>query len=95
MLVGKVLHVIVLLGLPGVLHGWQAAAAGLAGYHIALSLLLSTVFVVSHNVPEAKPLDPGPTKVDVSDSQPRCCFVKARPPVFNIQCCASFCRTIF
>lgn len=52
-----------LMGLPGVLHGWQTAVAGLAGYHIALSLLLSTLFAINHNVPEAKPLEPGPTMV--------------------------------
>jgi hypothetical protein len=54
-LVGKLCHYGLLLGLPALLHGWPAALAGAAGYSINLSILLALMFFVSHNVPENKP----------------------------------------
>jgi hypothetical protein len=58
---GKVLHYALLLLLPYAAHGSAAAvAAGAAGYSITLSIILATVFFVSHNVPQSKPLPAGP-----------------------------------
>ena len=83
---GKLVHYLLLFGLPWVLHGPAAALIGAASYYatqvcdagfcfcgasvpvphsycFALQgLVLASTFAVSHNVPESKPLDAGPTQ---------------------------------
>lgn len=51
--------------LPWLLHGPQAALIGGLAYAITQSIVLSATFAVSHNVPESKPLDAGQTQVCV------------------------------
>lgn len=60
---GKLAHYGLLLGLPAFLHGPTAALIGTAAYTLAQSVVLSTTFAVSHNVPESKPLEEGPAQV--------------------------------
>jgi hypothetical protein len=48
--VGKVLHVGLLLLLPAALHGLWRAVTAAAAYSVSLSLLLALMFFVSHNV---------------------------------------------
>lgn len=52
--------------LPWLLHGPQAAALGGLAYAVTQSIVLSATFAVSHNVPESKPLDAGQTQVGSS-----------------------------
>jgi hypothetical protein len=54
---GKLAHYGLLLGLPWALHGPAAALTGAIAYSITQSVVLSATFAVSHNVPETKPLD--------------------------------------
>eukprot|EP00879_Flechtneria_rotunda_P004166 GHRR01004414.1.p1 GENE.GHRR01004414.1~~GHRR01004414.1.p1 ORF type:complete len:283 (+),score=76.58 GHRR01004414.1:1105-1953(+) len=61
-LAGKAAHYGLLLGLPALLHGPAATLIGAAAYTVTQSILLSTTFAVSHNVPESKPLHGGPTQ---------------------------------
>lgn len=62
-LLGKAAHYFLLLSLPIALHGPAAAFAGAAAYTLTQSIVLASTFAVSHNVPESKPLDAGPTQV--------------------------------
>jgi fatty acid desaturase (delta-4 desaturase) len=62
-LLGKLAHYTLLAGLPLLLHGPQAALIGAAAYTLTQSIVLSATFAVSHNVPESKPLQEGPTQV--------------------------------
>jgi hypothetical protein len=62
-LLGKLAHYTLLAGLPLLLHGPQAALIGAAAYTLTQSIVLSATFAVSHNVPESKPLEEGPTQV--------------------------------
>ncbi|KAF8070962.1 acyl-lipid (7-3)-desaturase [Scenedesmus sp. PABB004] len=64
-LAGKLAHYGLLLGLPALLHGPVAALVGAAAYNVAQSIVLSTTFAVSHNVPESKPLDDGPAQASL------------------------------
>lgn len=57
MVLGKLAHYGLLLGLPWALHGPAAALTGAIAYSITQSVVLSATFAVSHNVPETKPLD--------------------------------------
>jgi fatty acid desaturase (delta-4 desaturase) len=66
-LLGKVAHYGLLAGLPLLLHGPQAALIGAAAYTLTQSIVLSATFAVSHNVPESKPLQEGPTQVRMGD----------------------------
>lgn len=63
---GKLAHYGLLLGLPALLHGPVAALVGTAAYTVAQSIVLSTTFAVSHNVPESKPLEEGPAQVSLA-----------------------------
>lgn len=58
-ILGKLAHYGLLLGLPWALHGGEAALTGAAAYSVTQSIVLAATFAVSHNVPEAKPLDEG------------------------------------
>lgn len=60
--VGKMLFYWLLLAMPALLHGPEAALWGAAGYVTVQSIVLSSTFAVSHNIPEAKPLDANPTR---------------------------------
>jgi fatty acid desaturase (delta-4 desaturase) len=60
-IIGKFIHYGLLLGLPWLVHGGEAAIQGTIAYSIAQSIVLAATFAVSHNVPESKPLDAGPT----------------------------------
>lgn len=60
---GKLAHYGLLLVVPWLLHGPQAALVGGLAYSITQSIVLSATFAVSHNVPESKPLDQGQTQV--------------------------------
>jgi fatty acid desaturase (delta-4 desaturase) len=59
---GKLAHYSLLLGVPFVLHGPSAMFAGVAAYTFMQSIVLASTFAVSHNVAEAKPLAAGPTR---------------------------------
>lgn len=58
-MLGKVIHYVLVLVVPWVLHGPWATLAGAAGYSTTLSIILAMVFFVSHNVPQSKPLPAG------------------------------------
>ncbi|KAL4444962.1 hypothetical protein ABPG77_004012 [Micractinium sp. CCAP 211/92] len=58
---GKLAHYGLLLGLPWALHGSEPALWGAAAYAVTQSIVLASTFAVSHNVPESKPLGEGPT----------------------------------
>lgn len=60
---GKLAHYGLLLVVPWLLHGPQAALVGGLAYSITQSIVLSATFAVSHNVPESKPLDQGQAQV--------------------------------
>jgi hypothetical protein len=80
---GKAAHYALLLGLPIALHGPMAALVGAAAYTVAQSVVLSTTFAVSHNVPESKPLQEGPTQVwiFIASRAAGCCA-----PVLHVEC---------
>lgn len=59
LLLGKALHFLLLLLLPRAAHGSLAALLGAAGYSTTMSIILATVFFVSHNVEASKPLEAG------------------------------------
>lgn len=59
---GKLVHYSLLWAIPIALHGGAAALSGAVAYMATHSIVLAATFAVSHNVPEAKPLDPGPTQ---------------------------------
>lgn len=59
---GKLVHYALLFGVPFFLHGGAAALIGAASYYFAQGIVLASTFAVSHNVPETKPVDPGPTQ---------------------------------
>jgi len=60
--VGKVVHYLLLFGIPWLLHGPAAALIGAAAYYATQGVVLASTFAVSHNVPESKPLLAGPAK---------------------------------
>ncbi|GLC37938.1 hypothetical protein PLESTF_000608400 [Pleodorina starrii] len=60
--VGKLAHYMLLYVVPALLHGPSAMLAGACGYLFTQSIVLASTFAVSHNVPETKSLDPGPTR---------------------------------
>lgn len=66
-LLGKVAHYTLLAGIPLLLHGPQAALIGAAAYTLTQSIVLSATFAVSHNVPESKPLQEGPTQATLDE----------------------------
>jgi len=59
---GKLTHYALIVVLPLLLHGPQAALMGGLAYAVTQSIVLSATFAVSHNVPESKPLDQGQTQ---------------------------------
>ncbi|GBF97145.1 hypothetical protein Rsub_10332 [Raphidocelis subcapitata] len=66
---GKVAHFSLLLALPWALHGPGATLAGAAAYTAMQSVVLAATFAVSHNVPEAKPLDAGTPRSTLYDTE--------------------------
>ena len=56
---GKLAHYGLLLGLPWALHGGEPALWGAASYAVTQSIVLASTFAVSHNVPESKPTGEG------------------------------------
>ncbi|KIZ05639.1 hypothetical protein MNEG_2324 [Monoraphidium neglectum] len=66
---GKLIHYTLLLGLPWLLHGPAATLAAAAAYSVTQSIVLASTFAVSHNVPEAKPLDGGVPKATLYDTE--------------------------
>ncbi len=56
---GKLAHYGLLLGLPWALHGSEPALWGAAAYAVTQSIVLASTFAESHNVPESKPLGEG------------------------------------
>mmetsp|Transcript_11219 Transcript_11219/g.24171 ORF Transcript_11219/g.24171 Transcript_11219/m.24171 type:complete len:511 (+) Transcript_11219:159-1691(+) len=63
---GKVAHYFLLFGLPWLLHGPSSALLGAVVYYATQGVVLGSTFAVSHNVPESKPLDEGPTKQNLA-----------------------------
>lgn len=61
-ILGKLIHWSLVWIAPAIMHGPSAAVAGGLAYVFGQSIVLAATFAVSHNVPEAKPLDPGPTQ---------------------------------
>ncbi len=61
---GKLAHWSLVWVAPLLLHGPAAMFSGVAAYVFTQSIVLASTFAVSHNVPEAKPLDAGPTQVN-------------------------------
>ncbi|KAL6756900.1 fatty acyl delta4 desaturase [Haematococcus lacustris] len=59
---GKLAHYALLWAIPLALHGGAATVSGAAAYIFTQSIVLAGTFAVSHNVPESKPLDAGPTR---------------------------------
>lgn len=59
---GKVVHYLLLFGIPWLLHGPSAALIGAASYYATQGVVLASTFAVSHNVPESKPLLTGPAR---------------------------------
>nr|AFO64943.1 chloroplast delta-6 fatty acid desaturase [Chlamydomonas sp. ICE-L] len=62
LIIGKVLHYSILFGIPFYYHGLTAALVGSASYLFVQGVVLATTFAVSHNVPESKPVQAGPTQ---------------------------------
>jgi len=61
-ILGKLAHYGLVYALPFFLHGGSSMLSGAAAYVFAQSIVLAATFAVSHNVPEAKPIDEGPTR---------------------------------
>eukprot|EP00199_Chlamydomonas_sp_CCMP681_P000966 CAMPEP_0119102420 /NCGR_PEP_ID=MMETSP1180-20130426/1176_1 /TAXON_ID=3052 ORGANISM="Chlamydomonas cf sp, Strain CCMP681" /NCGR_SAMPLE_ID=MMETSP1180 /ASSEMBLY_ACC=CAM_ASM_000741 /LENGTH=516 /DNA_ID=CAMNT_0007086713 /DNA_START=15 /DNA_END=1565 /DNA_ORIENTATION=+ len=59
---GKLAHYSLLWVIPIMLHGGAATCTGAVAYMLTHSIVLAATFAVSHNVPEAKPMDPGQTQ---------------------------------
>lgn len=59
MLAAKLVQLALLLGLPCWLHG-AAALVGAVASRLAASVLIATLFMVSHDTPSNKPLGSGP-----------------------------------
>lgn len=59
---GKLAHFGLLLGVPLALHGGDATLAGTAAYIAIQGVVLAATFAVSHNVPESKPLEDNATR---------------------------------
>ena len=57
-MLGKIAHYTLLLAVPWHFHGAAAALTAAAMYSVTESVVLASTFAVSHNVPEAKPLEP-------------------------------------
>jgi hypothetical protein len=60
---GKLAHYGLMLALPLTMHSRGSVVPGYLAYNIVLSIVLSSMFGVSHNVEEAKPLAAGLTQV--------------------------------
>ncbi|KAI8471451.1 MAG: fatty acyl delta4 desaturase [Monoraphidium minutum] len=66
---GKAAHYALMLGVPLYLHGPAATLAAAIAYTCTQSVVLASTFAVSHNVPEAKPLDGGVPKATLYDTE--------------------------
>lgn len=62
LIIGKIIHYGIIFGIPYYFHGLNAALIGCASYLFVQGVVLATTFAVSHNVPESKPVQSGPTQ---------------------------------